>query len=97
MDASMDGWMKERKEEKIDVCMHGSMDGQMGRRKLKQQPTITEQSGLHKSQVCGQSTVYSEPMSTYLKLEWNKRLRCRSGAKPETSNDGTGKMKNRVQ
>ena len=28
----MDGWMKERKEEKIDVCMHGSMDGQMGRR-----------------------------------------------------------------
>lgn len=69
----MDGWMKERKEEKIDVCMHGSMDGQMGRRKLKQQPTIIEQSGLHKSQVCGQSTVYSEPMSTYLKLEWNKR------------------------
>lgn len=63
MDALIDGWMKERKEEKTDVCMHGSMDGQMGRRKLKQQPTITNSQDFTKAKSTGkaQSTLSQCP------------------------------------
>jgi hypothetical protein len=90
----MDEREKGRKDRCVYAWKHGWTDGQ---KEAEATAHNHEQSGLHKSQVHGQSTVYSEPMSTYLKLEWNKRLRCRSGAKPATSNDGTGKMKNRVQ
>lgn len=57
MDASMDGWMDERERKMKIGCMYAwkLLDGQMGRRKLKQQPTITEQSDFTKAKFKGKA------------------------------------------